>query len=46
VHTLDLFLDDRTPVADGSIELHRWSREQAVSITAHRHGNIRPTLPR
>ena len=31
-------LDDRTPVADGRIELRRWSREQAVSCTAHRHG--------
>jgi RHH-type proline utilization regulon transcriptional repressor/proline dehydrogenase/delta 1-pyrroline-5-carboxylate dehydrogenase len=33
--------DDRTPVADGRIELRRWSREQTVTCTAHRHG--RPT---
>jgi RHH-type proline utilization regulon transcriptional repressor/proline dehydrogenase/delta 1-pyrroline-5-carboxylate dehydrogenase len=31
-------LDDRTPVADGQIELRRWSHEQAISRTAHRHG--------
>jgi len=31
-------LDDRVPVADGRIELRRWTREQAVSTTAHRHG--------
>ncbi len=35
-------LDDRRPVADGRIELVRWSREQSVSITNHRHGNVRP----
>jgi hypothetical protein len=34
-------LDDRPPVAEGRIELARWSREQAVSATAHRHGNTR-----
>jgi RHH-type proline utilization regulon transcriptional repressor/proline dehydrogenase/delta 1-pyrroline-5-carboxylate dehydrogenase len=34
-------LDDRRPVAEGRIELPRWCREQAVSITAHRHGNAR-----
>jgi RHH-type proline utilization regulon transcriptional repressor/proline dehydrogenase/delta 1-pyrroline-5-carboxylate dehydrogenase len=34
-------LDDRVPVADGRVELPRWCREQTVSRTAHRHGNIR-----
>lgn len=34
-------VDDRVPVADGHIELRRWSREQSVSITTHRHGNTR-----
>jgi len=31
-------LDDRRPVADGFVELRRWSREQATSTTNHRHG--------
>jgi RHH-type proline utilization regulon transcriptional repressor/proline dehydrogenase/delta 1-pyrroline-5-carboxylate dehydrogenase len=32
---------DRTPVVpDGSIELARWGREQSVSRTMHRHGNL------
>ena len=31
-------VDPRRPVADGEIELRRWAREQAVSITAHRYG--------
>jgi RHH-type transcriptional regulator, proline utilization regulon repressor / proline dehydrogenase / delta 1-pyrroline-5-carboxylate dehydrogenase len=31
---------DESPVAaDGRVELTRWVREQAVSITAHRHGS-------
>jgi RHH-type proline utilization regulon transcriptional repressor/proline dehydrogenase/delta 1-pyrroline-5-carboxylate dehydrogenase len=34
-------LDDRQPVAEGRIELPRWCREQSVSITTHRHGNVR-----
>jgi hypothetical protein len=38
-------LDDRRPVAEGRVELPRWSREQSVSITAHRHGNTRETAP-
>ena len=38
-------LDDRRPVAEGRVELPRWSREQSVSITAHRHGNTRETGP-
>ncbi len=35
-------LDDRPPVADGRIELRRWSHDQAVSRTAHRHGRPLP----
>ena len=32
---------DVTPVAgDGDVELLRWCREQAVSRTMHRHGNL------
>ena len=38
-------LDDRRPVAEGRVELPRWSREQSVSITAHRHGNTREAGP-
>jgi RHH-type proline utilization regulon transcriptional repressor/proline dehydrogenase/delta 1-pyrroline-5-carboxylate dehydrogenase len=34
-----IHLDDRPPVADGRIELRRWSREQSVTMTAHRHGS-------
>jgi RHH-type proline utilization regulon transcriptional repressor/proline dehydrogenase/delta 1-pyrroline-5-carboxylate dehydrogenase len=33
-------------LANGRIELPRWLREQALSITRHRHGNIRPTRAR
>ena len=32
---------DTTPIAcDGEAELLRWAREQAVSHTLHRHGNL------
>jgi RHH-type proline utilization regulon transcriptional repressor/proline dehydrogenase/delta 1-pyrroline-5-carboxylate dehydrogenase len=34
-------VDRRKPVAAGAVELTRWSREQAVSQTMHRYGNIR-----
>jgi RHH-type transcriptional regulator, proline utilization regulon repressor / proline dehydrogenase / delta 1-pyrroline-5-carboxylate dehydrogenase len=34
-------VDEHRPVAEGRIELVRWSREQSVSITNHRHGNTR-----
>jgi hypothetical protein len=29
-------------VFDGEMELLRWTREQAISETRHRHGNLRP----
>jgi RHH-type transcriptional regulator, proline utilization regulon repressor / proline dehydrogenase / delta 1-pyrroline-5-carboxylate dehydrogenase len=32
--------DDVAFVADPRVELHRWVREQAVSETRHRHGNL------
>jgi RHH-type proline utilization regulon transcriptional repressor/proline dehydrogenase/delta 1-pyrroline-5-carboxylate dehydrogenase len=32
--------DDIAFVADPRVELHRWVREQAVSETRHRHGNL------
>jgi hypothetical protein len=31
-------VDARRPTCDGDIELLRWVREQAVSVTAHRYG--------
>jgi RHH-type proline utilization regulon transcriptional repressor/proline dehydrogenase/delta 1-pyrroline-5-carboxylate dehydrogenase len=31
-------VDDRGPVADGAVEVPRWVREQAISVTAHRYG--------
>ena len=34
------FVDDRTVVANGRIELQRYVREQAVSSTRHRFGNL------
>ncbi len=39
-HRLDVAVD-RSPVsADGSIELPRWLREQAISRTLHRYGSV------
>jgi RHH-type proline utilization regulon transcriptional repressor/proline dehydrogenase/delta 1-pyrroline-5-carboxylate dehydrogenase len=32
--------DDIAFVADPRVELHRWVREQAISETRHRHGNL------
>jgi RHH-type proline utilization regulon transcriptional repressor/proline dehydrogenase/delta 1-pyrroline-5-carboxylate dehydrogenase len=43
------WVDDIPVAADPGRELLRWVREQAVSETLHRHGNIsdrRPGLPR
>jgi RHH-type proline utilization regulon transcriptional repressor/proline dehydrogenase/delta 1-pyrroline-5-carboxylate dehydrogenase len=34
------FLDDRPPIGDGRIELLRYLREQSVSHTRHRFGNL------
>lgn len=34
------FLDDRSPIGDGRIELLRYLREQTVSRTLHRFGNL------
>ncbi len=38
LHASGVVVDTRRPVADGDVELRRWVREQAVSITAHRYG--------
>jgi RHH-type transcriptional regulator, proline utilization regulon repressor / proline dehydrogenase / delta 1-pyrroline-5-carboxylate dehydrogenase len=35
-----IVVDDAPVVADGRIELLRWCREQSVSVTNHRYGNI------
>jgi hypothetical protein len=34
------FVNDATPVADGLVEGLRYRREQAVSRTLHRFGNV------
>ena len=36
-----LDVDDAPVVSHGRVELLRWVREQAVSTTAHRYGNVR-----
>jgi RHH-type proline utilization regulon transcriptional repressor/proline dehydrogenase/delta 1-pyrroline-5-carboxylate dehydrogenase len=38
LHDAGVTVDLRPPVPDGDVELLRWTREQAVSITAHRYG--------
>jgi len=39
-HDAGLWVDDLPVVSDPSLELLRWVREQALSETRHRHGNI------
>jgi RHH-type proline utilization regulon transcriptional repressor/proline dehydrogenase/delta 1-pyrroline-5-carboxylate dehydrogenase len=39
-HDAGLWVDDRPVVGDPSLELLHWVREQALSETRHRHGNI------
>jgi RHH-type transcriptional regulator, proline utilization regulon repressor / proline dehydrogenase / delta 1-pyrroline-5-carboxylate dehydrogenase len=39
-HAAGIAVDDAPPVPAPEIELPRWLREQAVSITAHRHGRV------
>lgn len=34
-------IDRRRPVAAGAVEIPRWCREQAISETRHRYGNLR-----
>jgi RHH-type proline utilization regulon transcriptional repressor/proline dehydrogenase/delta 1-pyrroline-5-carboxylate dehydrogenase len=38
-------LDTLGIVFDGELELLRWTREQVISETRHRHGNLRPSPP-
>jgi RHH-type proline utilization regulon transcriptional repressor/proline dehydrogenase/delta 1-pyrroline-5-carboxylate dehydrogenase len=33
-------LDDAPVLPDGRVELLRWVREQSVSVTNHRYGNL------
>jgi RHH-type proline utilization regulon transcriptional repressor/proline dehydrogenase/delta 1-pyrroline-5-carboxylate dehydrogenase len=40
-HAAGVPVDDAAPVAAASIEMPRWTREQAVAITLHRHGHLR-----
>jgi len=46
-HRAGVSVDDAEPVAAPEIELPRWLREQAVTVTMHRHGRVatavRPT---
>ena len=39
-HTEWIAVDDSRPTGAAEIELPRWLREQAVSITMHRHGRV------
>ena len=39
-HAAGIAVDDAPPVGVPEIELPRWLREQAVCITAHRHGRV------
>ncbi|HLH46201.1 MAG TPA: bifunctional proline dehydrogenase/L-glutamate gamma-semialdehyde dehydrogenase, partial [Acidimicrobiales bacterium] len=39
-HDAGVWVDDAAVVADPRIEVLRWVREQAVSVTLHRHGNL------
>jgi hypothetical protein len=43
-HLAGIAIDDAPPVCAPEIELPRWLREQAVSITAHRHGRVVDTF--
>jgi RHH-type proline utilization regulon transcriptional repressor/proline dehydrogenase/delta 1-pyrroline-5-carboxylate dehydrogenase len=45
VHDSSVWLDDVAVVADPRREALRWAREQAVSETRHRHGNITDRRP-
>jgi RHH-type transcriptional regulator, proline utilization regulon repressor / proline dehydrogenase / delta 1-pyrroline-5-carboxylate dehydrogenase len=40
LHGAGIWVDTTPVVADGSLELLRWTREQSVSRTMHRHGNV------
>ena len=39
-HAVGVELDLTPPVAEASVELRHWVREQAISWTRHRHGRL------
>lgn len=39
-HRAGVSVDDAVPVGAAEIELPRWLREQAVTVTMHRHGRV------
>ncbi len=40
LHDHHVPIDDSPPISAGSVELHRWVREQTISQTMHRHGRL------
>jgi RHH-type proline utilization regulon transcriptional repressor/proline dehydrogenase/delta 1-pyrroline-5-carboxylate dehydrogenase len=40
-HEASIPIDEAEPVAAASIEMPRWTREQSVARTMHRHGHLR-----
>ena len=45
-HAAGIDVDDNEVVGHGRIELTRWTREQVLSVTTHRYGNVAPGLRR
>ena len=41
-HRSGVAVDDAEPVGAAEVELPRWLREQAVTVTRHRHGRVPP----
>jgi RHH-type proline utilization regulon transcriptional repressor/proline dehydrogenase/delta 1-pyrroline-5-carboxylate dehydrogenase len=44
-HASGIAVDDQPPVACAEGEMWRWCREQAISITEHRHGRLPHATP-
>ena len=40
LHSRSIWHDDAPPTPDGRVELLKWTREQSVSRTIHRHGRM------
>ncbi|MEO8696845.1 MAG: bifunctional proline dehydrogenase/L-glutamate gamma-semialdehyde dehydrogenase [Acidimicrobiales bacterium] len=40
LHRAGIWVDSTPVIADGELEVSRWTREQSVSRTRHRHGNV------
>ena len=45
LHRSGLWVDTAPVIASGDLELLRWTREQSVSRTLHRHGNVVGSAP-